>query len=164
MSILKHSTANNSKEITIMKLNKKVADDKLTEAEEEVKPEEKKEPELSKAEATAPISTDQSTAEIAKDLTDHVEGASEGEKTVTPAAAQTMAAEVKAAASELNAGTVAVVTKDEDSSIGTDNELTRTLDLALRSALRAKRQNASLNQNVLVTGLPGSGKTASVYD
>lgn len=128
MFILKHSTTSNNKEITIMKLNKKVADDKLTEAEEEIKPEEKKEPELSKAEATAPISTDQSTAEIAKDLAAHIEGASEGEKTVAPAAAKAMATEVKTAADTLNAKTVAVVTNEDEDVIGVDNELTYVLN------------------------------------
>lgn len=97
-----------------------------------------------------------STADIAAAVTAGVEAESEGEKTVSPGEANKVAAEVKKTASEID--TKAFV------ALGVENELTEVLDEALDLALALRHQKRDSNCNILITGLPGSSKSAIVKE
>lgn len=110
-----------------------------------------------------------STAEIADAITDQVEIATGGEKTVTDSNAQVTAQEVKKVGAELDAGAAVVSTDDSEVSedngyLNIDNKVTKILDDAYANAKKNKRRGLKSGSNVLIIGLPGSGKTASVED
>ena len=52
----------------------------------------------------------------------------------------------------------------QDGAIGSDNVITQALDRAFTRAKKWQRKNINERANILIVGLPGSGKTASVYD
>lgn len=53
----------------------------------------------------------------------------------------------------------------DGNSIGTKNAITDALDECLELALRARDVNdTETRANIRIIGLPGSGKTASVYE
>jgi hypothetical protein len=108
---------------------------------------------------------DDSVAEIADAVQDSVEDATGGEVTLSDTNAQKVAAEIKDTAEDAGAGEAIVLPaeKDDVQEIS-KNRLTDVLDDALFEARRARRQHTKTNSNVLVCGLPGSGKTAIVYD
>lgn len=103
-----------------------------------------------------------SMAEIADEVVNQVEVGSNGELTLSPEKANELAAEIKRTGDEVGAGS-AVVLADPDA-LSTDNRITRILEKAFKNATKFKRRGNKSNNNVLITGLPGSGKTASVYD
>lgn len=106
-----------------------------------------------------------SVTDIADAIENTVDEISDGETSVT--GADSAASEIKAAATDLNAGAVVLdtsVASDEEEALGVVNELTKKLDLALKTALSGRRQKNNKNANVLITGLPGSGKTSIVFD
>lgn len=103
-----------------------------------------------------------SVAEIADAIQDQVETGSEGDTTISDANAAKLAAEIKSTGYEVQAEEAIIISAEE--AIGTDNEITRLLDYALKQAKKAARQGSKANNNVLISGLPGSGKTASIYE
>lgn len=141
-----------------MKITKKLTESKdiltrLTEAEDEQDNiENTAEPESSVVENPSTASV----AEIADSIIAATETGSNGELTVAPAEAEKVAAEAKQTADDINAGVIG--------SLWVENELTEVLDSALKVAKKLQRQNRTGNANVLVTGLPGSSKTAIVYE
>ena len=82
---------------------------------------------------------------------------------VSDAAANAAAAEAKDVAQDVGATQIAV-TAGEDDSLGTINALTKQLDRAFSTAQRNRRIYDKSNANLLVVGLPGSGKTATIRD
>jgi hypothetical protein len=100
--------------------------------------------------------------EIADEVVNQVEVGSEGELTLSPEKANELATEIKKTGDEVGAGS-AVVLADDDT-LHTDNKITRILEKAFKNSIKYKRRGNKANNNVLITGLPGSGKTASVYD
>ena len=110
-----------------------------------------------------------STTEIANAVADQVEIATGGEKTVTDVNAKATAQEIKEVGNELDAGAAIIATDDSKTSedndyLNIDNKITKVLDRALANAKKNKRRGLKSGSNVLVVGLPGSGKTASVED
>jgi hypothetical protein len=104
-----------------------------------------------------------SVTEIADEVINSTVEATEGEVVLGDAAAKEIASEVKKVDTEIGlAG--AAVDADDDMYIGVKNIITDTLDMALVSSLKNKRRGAKFGSNVLIIGLPGSGKTASVED
>jgi len=106
-------------------------------------------------------------SEIADAIQNSVEEISDEERTVPDEAAEKAAQEISTTAKEINAGGVALdssVANDKQELLGVENALTHKLDQALRVALSGRRQGSNKNANVLITGLPGSGKTSIVYD
>lgn len=110
-----------------------------------------------------------SETEIANALQNSIEDATDGFDTVSDTSAKSAATEIAAVADEINAGGVAIDPNSipdisEDEVLGVENRLTKVLDLALHVSQRGKAQGLKKNANVLITGLPGSGKTAIVDD
>lgn len=108
------------------------------------------------------VSPGDTVAEIADEVVDSVEAATAGEVTISPASAKKIADEIKDVASDAEIES-AVVTPSDDF-IGVKNVITETLDLALEGALEDKMDGDKGGHNVLIVGLPGSGKTASIMD
>lgn len=111
-----------------------------------------------------------SEKEIAKAVQATVDDAA-GE--ISDADAKNAAKEVKAAAQEINADTAALspeVADDERDYLVLDSKLKEALDIALEDALYNKESGqpalfrGKLWTNVLVIGLPGSGKTSIITD
>lgn len=109
------------------------------------------------------LDPDESISDIADDLTAAVEATSDGELTLSDAEAEKAAKEIKDAAEDIGADDVAL-DSDEFEVLGVDNPITRILDVALAGARTSKRRKDTFGHNVLISGLPGSGKTASIYD
>lgn len=106
-----------------------------------------------------------STAEVADAIQAGVELATEGEATISDEAAKDAAEEAKEVAKDIGASSIAVTGAGSEEALGTQNAVTRILDKALHNVQRFNRQgNNKARSNVLIEGLPGSGKTASVYE
>ena len=106
-----------------------------------------------------PISVDQPVSEIADDLQDQ---AADVGVELSDTAAKEVAKETKEISDIANVENV-TVTSDDDS-IGVTNAITKSLDKSLAVALKNKRRGGTDNVNILIVGLPGSGKSASVRD
>lgn len=120
-----------------MKINRQLLEQKLAEAEDSV----------------AVITPNDSE----KEAIDKIEAEAKAEDTkVNPE-------EVVDAADKIDAK-AAVVDLDTDTSLGVENKITRVLDACLEAAQRFKAEGSKEVANILICGLPGSGKTASVYD
>jgi hypothetical protein len=119
---------------------------------------------LNEADELGIIDPDDSISEIADEISDSIETASGGEETVSDAAADAAAAEIKDAASDVGAESAVLALEDDNEYLGVENKITRVLDKALKGALRDQRRNTKHGHNVLISGLPGSGKTASIED
>jgi hypothetical protein len=104
-----------------------------------------------------------SATEIAAEIADSTAAATDGEVVLGPDAAAKIAGEIKTAGAEMGAGSAAIDAGDEEY-LGVKNIITDTLDMALKVALKNKRRGGKFGSNVLIIGLPGSGKTASVED
>lgn len=108
-----------------------------------------------------------SVDEIAAKVKADAETASNGEKTVSDAAAANQAAEIKQTAQEIGATGFSNLDAAEES-IKAENALTKELDRCLEVSLKNQRRykgtKAAPGHNLLVEGLPGSGKTAIVKD
>lgn len=74
-----------------------------------------------------------------------------------------LAGDVAAAGDKINAEET-VVDLDKDTGIGVKNFITDALDECLETALDWKEEGSTEVANIMICGLPGSGKTASVYD
>ncbi len=105
-----------------------------------------------------------STDDLANAIKNDVEEITDGEKEITDASAQAMANEIKNTAAEVGAGAAEIlITPDDYDEIEMDNRLIPILDRALVASKRGMRNHDSnLKTNILIEGLPGSGKTAIV--
>lgn len=106
------------------------------------------------------IDPNENASEIADDVQDQVEAGSEGAETVSDSKADAIAQEIVQAGDDIGAGSAFVVPK----SINTDNKITRLLEKAFKLSIRNRKMGMKENCNILLIGLPGSAKTASVYD
>jgi hypothetical protein len=104
-----------------------------------------------------------SVDEIADEIVDEIETASGGEETMSDEKAAKIAAEVKAVADDTGIDTAAIDMPDVGP-LGVENDITRVLDMSLAKAKKNKKRGTKSGYNVLVIGLPGSGKTASIMD
>lgn len=134
-----------------MKINKLVESKKLVEEEEK---------DLTLSEINP---QEASVSEIADAVQNSVEDSNNGEVTVSDADAKAVAKEIKDTAEEVDAGFTELMPSKEDyNSVFAENRLTKIFDDALATAKRAMRRGRKANANVLIEGLPGSGKTAIV--
>ena len=104
------------------------------------------------------INPNEPTAEIASDIVDQVEVGSDGKETVSLEGAKAIADEVIEAGDDIGAGAAVVIPKVIDS----DNQITRLLQEAFDLAIENQEMGLKENCNILLIGLPGSAKTASV--
>lgn len=100
-------------------------------------------------------------SEIADAVVNQVE-AGEGGTTISDTNAEKVAQEIARIGDEVGAEEAIVIADDE--TLGTENEITKTLEKALQRSKRNARRGVKSGNNILIIGLPGSGKTASVYD
>ena len=104
-----------------------------------------------------------SAAEIVDEIKDTVTAATDGTKEITDQDAKAIADQTKEAGDEVNAGYVAFNLTDDDwSDVTITNEVYETLDDAYNNALINMEDGIKAGSNVLINGLPGSGKTAIV--
>lgn len=102
------------------------------------------------------ISSDESAAEVL----DKVETAAEDSGVVNTAE---IASEITDAAATIGAEETTLDFNPEES-LGAENKITQALSAALKAAERFKKKKLKEVANIMICGLPGSGKTASVYD
>ena len=139
-----------------MKINKILIENKLREADDEllVKPDD------------VIINTDGSSTEVAYEVQDAIKTQTDGNAELSDADASKVAAEVKDVSVDINADQAVVIPKDkdidDDDEYITENALTHVLDMAYANAKTFRRRKERFGTNVLIVGLPGSGKTAIV--
>ena len=139
-----------------MKINKILTENKLRESDDRVlvNPEE------------VIIDTNNSSSEVAGDVQTAIEVQTDGNAELSDVEASKVAAEVKDAAADINVDQAVVIPKDkdvdDDDEYITENALTHVLDIAYANAKTFKRRKERFGSNVLIIGLPGSGKTAIV--
>ena len=115
-------------------------------------------------EADDALDTTDSASELASEIIDQVETGTGGAETLSDSAAATVAAEVKDVASMSGIETAVVDTPEAEEGLGVENKVTKVLDMALQKALKNRGRGTKSGYNVLVIGMPGSGKTASIND
>jgi DNA replication protein DnaC len=133
-----------------MKIKRLIEEKKLIEANDEI--------DLAEIDPQA-----DSTQDIAAAVQDEIEELSDGEVEISPKEAEEVAKITKDVALAVNAGQVTFAIEDadfEDAKI--ENRLTRALDKAYETAKTSMSDNSKNGANILVEGLPGSGKTAIV--
>lgn len=109
------------------------------------------------------IDPSDSISKMADDIITAVETETEGEATLSTTSASKIAGDVKSVASDVELGSAVVDAGEEY--LGVKNAVTEVLDMALAGALEDQLDGETDGgHNVLIIGLPGSGKTASVYD
>ena len=118
---------------------------------------------LFEADDSAAIDMTAGVSAVADEITDDIEKATGGAVTLTPGSAAKAAGEATEVASDLGIS-VAAVDPPEDDFLGVENPITEVLDMALRGSQRDKRDGIKSGYNVLIIGMPGSGKTATVED
>lgn len=139
-----------------MKINKILTENKLRESEDGVlvNPEE------------VIIDTNNSSSEVAGEVQTALEVQTDGNASLSDTDAKKVAAEVKDVAVDVDANQAVVIPKDEDidddDEYITENALTHVLDMAYANAKTFRRRKERFGTNVLIVGLPGSGKTAIV--
>ena len=124
-----------------------------------------KEAEENREETLADVNPQEaSVSEIADAAQNSVEKITDDEATLSDAKAEKVADEIKDTAQEIDAGQAAILPAEsevvEENAV---NELTKILDRAYAASKRNMARGGKTGANVLVTGLPGSGKTAIVY-
>lgn len=119
---------------------------------------------LFESDADVGIDTSDSVGEIAADVVDAVETGTGGAETMSKDSASKVASEIKAVAAETGIDTAAVAAPEGYESLGVENKITKVLDMSLNLSKKNKRRGSKSGYNVLVIGLPGSGKTASIMD
>lgn len=101
--------------------------------------------------------------EIAGAVKDDLEDSSNGEVLISDEQAHEIASEIKDTAEEVNAGQTAIVITSEDyEDAKIETKLSKVLDKAYATAKEAMNNKTKNGANVLIEGLPGSGKTAIV--
>lgn len=133
-----------------MKINKKL----ISEAAQRAK--------LSLVEDAEGIDPNDGISEIAADVEKEIEATTDGAVTVSAAGAEEIAQEIKEVSAEVEP--VAVAIAPAFKALGVKNRITEKLDFALSIAKKNKRRGEHVECNVLIVGLPGSGKTASIND
>lgn len=139
-----------------MKINKILTENKLRESDDGllVNPEE------------VIIDTNNSSSEVSGELQTALEVQTDGNAKLSDADASKIAAEVKDIAVDVDAKQAVIIPKDEDidddDEYITENALTHVLDMAYANAKTFRRRKERFGTNVLIVGLPGSGKTAIV--
>lgn len=139
-----------------MKINKILTENKLRESDDGllVNPEE------------VIIDTNNSSSEVAGEVQTALEVQTDGNAKLSDADASKIAAEVKDIAVDVDAKQAVIIPKDEDidddDEYITENALTHVLDMAYANAKTFRRRKERFGTNVLIVGLPGSGKTAIV--
>ena len=115
-------------------------------------------------EADDTIDTTGSVKEIADDIKDQVDDLTDGELEISDSAAKKAAEDTAAVSDIVNADEAVIVIDDNDwSDVKITNRLYRTLDRAFAAArTNMGKHKVKAGANVLVEGLPGSGKTAIV--
>ena len=106
-----------------------------------------------------------SVKEIADDIKDQVDDLTDGKLEISDSAAKKAAEETAAVADVVNADEAVIVIDDNDwSDIKITNRLYKALDKSLRAARAnmGSKHKIKAGTNVLVEGLPGSGKTSIV--
>lgn len=103
-----------------------------------------------------------SVAEIADTVQDQVNADVDNGVGLSDTSAEKVAVEIKDVGTELEVEDAIVI--DDVEAIGTDNKITRLLEHAFQKAKKNARRGGKANNNILICGLPGSGKTASVYE
>ena len=132
-----------------MKIKKLVEAKKLIEAEDE------------KVELTDVNPQEIPTSELKDIIKDEVEEVTDGEQEISDTDALKIANEVKSTSAEVGAEQIVIGAEDyEDSEV--TNRLTKALDASYAVAAKFFRRGKRGNANILVEGLPGSGKTAIV--
>ena len=111
----------------------------------------------------AGVDTTGSVDSIADDIIDEIEDASGGLSSMSDTAAKAVATEVKSIADDTGIETAAV-DMPADEALGVKNAITDVLDMALAKSKKNKKRGSKSGFNVLIIGLPGSGKTASIED
>ena len=106
-----------------------------------------------------------SAGELADDISDSVEDGSAGTVELSDSSADKVAGEAKDVADDLGIEAGVVEVPGVDEILGVENRVTRILDKAFQKAIKNKNRGATKSGfNVLIIGLPGSGKTASIED
>jgi hypothetical protein len=111
---------------------------------------------LVEEETTGALDATDSVGEIADEIVDEIP--------VSDAAAKTIASEIKDVAADTGIETAAIDIPDELEALGVQNPITEVLDEALAKSRKNKGRGSKSGFNVLIIGLPGSGKTASIED
>jgi hypothetical protein len=109
------------------------------------------------------LNPDDSKIELADEIVSATAEVTDGDVVLGDEAADIIADEIKKADAEIDVE-AAAVNPGENEYLGVKNVITDTLDIALANALKNKRRGGKFGSNVLIIGLPGSGKTATVYD
>lgn len=115
-------------------------------------------------EADGALDITDSTGEIADDIIDHIEADSAGAATLSDTSAEKIAADAKAVADDLGIEDGVIDLPEEDITLGVENRVTKVLDMALNISKKNKGRKTKTGANVLIIGLPGSGKTATIMD
>jgi hypothetical protein len=100
---------------------------------------------------------------IADEVMDEVEDATDGTSSISADGAHEIASEIKAAETDIGIDAAAIAVP-EDEALGVENPITEVLDMALNKSKKNKGRGTKSGFNVLIIGLPGSGKTASIED
>lgn len=109
------------------------------------------------------LDTTDDVDELADEIVDSIEDSTGGELTMDDAGAKRVATEIKDVAADTGIDMAAVDVPDVGP-LGVKNDITKVLDQALALSKKNKRRGTKSGFNVLIVGLPGSGKTASIYD
>ena len=104
-----------------------------------------------------------STDKIADAIQASVEQDSSTGETLTDASAKEIATEMQQTAKEVDAGVGEIMLSQEDyNAIDAKNRITDALDKSYSIAKKAMARGKEVGANLLIEGLPGSGKTAIV--
>ena len=105
-----------------------------------------------------------SADELANAIKNDVEEITDGKKEITDASAKELAKDIKNTAGEVGADAAEIIITPEDyDEIEINNRLIPILDEALEASKNAMDDgDRAANNNILISGLPGSGKTAIV--
>lgn len=110
------------------------------------------------------LDTSDNVSELADKIIDHVETDTAGGLSLSDSAAETVASEIKTIADDTGIDFAAVEVPEEDEGLGVENRITKVLDMSLAKSKKNKKRGTKSGYNVLIVGLPGSGKTASIDD
>lgn len=124
--------------------------------------EEEEKPVVDNTDGAIDVATDS-----ADDAAAEIEAASGGEIDLSTSEAAAHIDELKTFAQEIGAPEALVLPTEDaeyDYSLGVENKLTKALDAALAKTLKNRRRKVRVGANILVDGLPGSSKTATVMD